>query len=164
MTFFSCALDIDDKNKIINLLLDNLKNDLILFRFFEDKNLQTLICKKLDVYVDEFSKIFKTNLKFIYSFKIDSNKLNYEIFKKFLIDLNVFLLSCIYKLTCLTKSVILSYFFIIKKINYKQLFELTNIENQFQQKKWGYVNEQKKIDIYSIEVLKNISIFFKNIN
>ena len=130
-------MDIDDKNKIINLLLDNLKNDLILFRFFEDKNLQTLICKKLDVYVDEFSKIFKTNLKFIYSFKIDSNKLNYEIFEKFLIDLNVFLLSCIYKLTCLTKSVILSYFFIIKKINYKQLFELTNIENQFQQKKMG---------------------------
>ena len=157
-------MDIDDKNKIINLLLDNLKNDLILFRFFEDKNLQTLICKKLDVYVDEFSKIFKTNLKFIYSFKIDSKKLNYQIFKKFLMDLNVFLLSCIYKLTCLTKSVILSYFFIIKKINYKQLFELTNIENQFQQKKWGYVNEQKKIDIYSIEVLKNISIFFKNIN
>ena len=116
LTFFSCALDIDDKNKIINLLLDNLKNDLILFRFFEDKNLQTLICKKLDVYVDEFSKIFKTNLKFIYSFKIDSNKLNYEIFKKFLKALNVFLLSCIYKLTCLTKSVILSYFFIIKKL------------------------------------------------
>ena len=159
LTFFSCALDIDDKNKIINLLLDNLKNDLILFRFFEDKNLQTLICKKLDVYVDEFSKIFKTNLKFIYSFKIDSNKLNYQIFKKFLIDLNVFLLSCIYKLTCLTKSVILSYFFIIKKINYKQLFELTNIENQFQQKKWGYVNEQKKIDIYSIEVLKIFQFF-----
>ena len=32
LTFFSCALDIDDKNKIINLLLDNLKNDL----FFSD--------------------------------------------------------------------------------------------------------------------------------
>ena len=149
LTFFSCALDIDDKNKIINLLLDNLKNDLILFRFFEDKNLQTLICKKLDVYVDEFSKIFKTNLKFIYSFKIDSNKLNYEIFKKFLIDLNVFLLSCIYKLTCLTKSVILSYFFIIKKINYKQLFELTNIENQFQQKN-GVTSMNKKKLIYTV--------------
>ena len=40
LTFFSCALNSNDKNKIIKILLEFLNHDLILFRFFEDKNLQ----------------------------------------------------------------------------------------------------------------------------
>ena len=80
-------------------------------------------------------KKFKIKLNLIDSFKSNSENLCTKNFKHFLLDLNVFVLSCIYKLTCLTKSVILSYFFIFKKISYKKkLFELTNIENNFQQK------------------------------
>ena len=85
-------------------------------------------------------------------------------FNDFLINLDNFELSCIYKLSSFTKSAILSYFFIKKEINHRELFDLTNLENNFQQKLWGYVDEQKKLDIYSLEILKNISIFFKNIN
>ncbi len=164
LTIFSCALNSNDKNKIIKILLEFLNHDLILFRFFEDKNLQKLISSKLDFYVNEFSKKFKIKLNLIDSFKSNSENLFTKNFKHFLLDLNVFVLSCIYKLTCLTKSVILSYFFIFKKITYKKLFELTNIESNFQQKKWGYVDEQKRVDVESISILKNISIFFKNIN
>ena len=54
--------------------------------------------------------------------------------------------------------------FIIRRITYKNLFELTNIEHNFQQKNWGYVDEQKRIDTHTVNILKNISIFFKNIN
>ena len=164
LTYFSCALSIDDKKKIIEKLLDFLKNDLILFRFFEDEELKNLMNKKLNLYVENFSKTFKTKLSLVNHLHSSLKKLNTTNFKKFLSELDVFLLSCIYKLTCLTKSVILSYFFIIKKIDFKKLFELTNIENNYQQKRWGYVDEQKKIDLESIEILKNISIFFKNIN
>ena len=164
LTYFSCALSIDDKKKIIEKLLDFLKNDLILFRFFEDEELKKLMNKKLNLYVENFSKTFKTKLSLVNHLHSSLKKLNTKNFKKFLLELDVFLLSCIYKLTCLTKSVILSYFFIIKKIDFKKLFELTNIENNYQQKRWGYVDEQKKIDLESIEILKNISIFFKNIN
>ena len=42
--------------------------------------------------------------------------------------------------------------------------ELRVCNNYFQQEIWGYVDEQKKIDLQSIKILKNISIFFKNIN
>ena len=145
-------------------MLDFLKNDLILFRFFEDEELKKLMNKKLNLYVENFSKTFKTKLSLVNHLHSSLKKLNTKNFKKFLSELDVFLLSCIYKLTCLTQSVILSYFFIIKKIDFKKLFELTNIENNYQQKRWGYVDEQKKIDLESIEILKNISIFFKNIN
>ena len=164
LTYFSCALSTDDKKKIIEKLLDFLKSDLTLFRFFEDEELKKLMNKKLNLYVENFSKTFKIKLSLVKHLHFSLKKLNTKNFKKFLSELDVFLLSCIYKLTCLTKSVILSYFFIIKKIDYKKLFELTNIENTFQQKRWGYVDEQKKIDLESIEILKNISIFFKNIN
>ena len=85
--------------------------------------------------------------------------MNDVCFKEYLLNLNVFLLSCIYKLTCLTKSVILSYFFITRRFNYNKLFELTNIENNFQQKIWGYVDEQKKIDLQSIKILKIFQFF-----
>ena len=164
LTNFSCALDFEDKKKIIQILLESLKSDFTLFRFFEDKNLQKLISQNLDVYVKDFSKKFGVNLKLVYSFETNSNNLYLKDLKKFLSDLNIFLLSCFYKLSCFTKSVILSYFFIINKISYERLFELTNIENHFQQKRWGYIDEQEKVDKYTIDILKKISIFLKNIN
>ncbi|MBD23337.1 MAG: hypothetical protein CL572_06745 [Alphaproteobacteria bacterium] len=164
LTYFSCALDSNDKKKIIEILIEVLKNDFVLFRYFDDKNLLDLMSNKLDFYVNEFSIKFNIKLNLINSLKFNYQNSDTQNFKTFLFDLNIFLLSCIYKLTCLTKSVILSYFFIIKKINYKQLFELTSIESKFQQKNWGYVDEQKKIDLDNINILKNISFFFKNIN
>ena len=164
LTFFSCALDENDKKQMVNILLDYLKNDLILFRYFEDEKLRILINNKLNLYVEEFSKKFRIKLYLVNNLSLNTKKLNDVCFKEYLLNLNVFLLSCIYKLTCLTKSVILSYFFIVRRLNYNKLFELTNIENNFQQKIWGYVDEQKKIDVQSVKILKNISIFFKNIN
>ena len=164
LTYFSCGLEVNDKKKIVNILLDFLENDLILYRYFEDEKLRMLINEKLNLYVEEFSENFRMKLFLVNSLSLSSKKINSTCFKEYLINLNVFLLSCIYKLTCLTKSVILSYFFITRRLNYNKLFELTNIENNFQQKHWGYVDEQKKIDVQTIKILKNISLFFKNIN
>ena len=145
LTFFSCALDENDKKKIVNILLDYLENDLILYRYFEDEKLQALINKKLNQYVEDFSKKFRMKLYLVKNLSLNPKKLNAVRFKEYLLNQNVFLLSCIYKLTCLTKSVILSYFFTVGRFNYNKLFELTNIENNFQQEIWGYVDEQKKL-------------------
>ena len=82
-------------------------------------------------------------LYLVKNLSLNPKKLNAVRFKEYLLNQNVFLLSCIYKLTRLTKSVILSYFFTVGRFNYNKLFELTNIENNFQQEIWGYVDEQK---------------------
>ena len=164
LTRFSAALTFEDRKKIIGLIIDVLRNDLVLFRCFDDNDLLKLLSKKLDKYIKFFSKEFKLKLSLTNSLSIKRKRLNYEKFNDFLINLDNFELSCIYKLSSFTKSVILSYFFIEKKISYKKLFDLTNLENKFQQKFWGYVDEQKKLDSHSLEILKNISIFFKNIN
>ena len=164
LTRFSAALSFEDKKKITGLIIDVLRNDLVLFRCFDDNDLLRLLSKKLDKYIKLFSKEFKLRLSLGNSLSIKRKRLNYEKFNDFLINLDNFELSCIYKLSSFTKSAILSYFFIEKRINYKKLFDLTNLENKFQQKLWGYVDEQKKLDSHSLEILKNISIFFKNIN
>ena len=44
--------------KIVNILLDFLENDLILYRYFEDEKLRMLINEKLNLYVEEFSREF----------------------------------------------------------------------------------------------------------
>ena len=164
LTRFSLALSFEDRKKIIRLVIDILRNDLVCFRYFDDNDLLNLLSKELDKYIKLFSKEFRVNLSLISSISIKEKKLDCDKFKDFLINLDNFELSCIYKLSSFTKSVILSYFFIKKKIKYKELFDLTNLENNFQQKLWGYVDEQKKLDSHSLEILKNISIFFKNIN
>jgi chaperone required for assembly of F1-ATPase len=164
LTRFSAALTFEDRKKIIALIIDVLRNDLVLFRCFDDNDLLKLLSKKLDKYIKLFSKEFKLRLSLTNSLSIKRKQLNYEKFNDFLTNLDNFELSSIYKLSSFTKSVILSYFFIEKKISYKKLFDLTNLENKFQQKLWGYVDEQKKLDSHSLEILKNISIFFKNIN
>ena len=164
LTRFSAALSFEDRKKIIELIIDVLRDDLVLFRCFEDYDLLRLLSKKLDKYIKLFSKEFKLRLSLIHSLSIKETRFDCRKFKDFLINLDNFELSCIYKLSSFTKSVILSYFFIEKKIGYKKLFDLTNLENNFQQKLWGYVDEQKKLDSHSLEILKNISIFFKNIN
>jgi chaperone required for assembly of F1-ATPase len=60
--------------------------------------------------------------------------------------------------------VILSYFFLEKKIDVIEFFKLMNLENTYQQNLWGYVDEQKKIDEHSLLTLQKISFFFKNVN
>ena len=164
LTRFSLALSSEDKKRIIGLIDDVLRNDLVLFRFFDDNDLLNLLSERLDQYIENFSKEFKLSLSLMSSISLKEKELNNKNFNDFLVNLDNFQLSCIYKLSSFTKSVILSYFFIKKKINYKDLFELTNLENKFQQKLWGYIDEQKKLDSYSLKILKNISIFFKNIN
>ena len=164
LTRFSVALSFEDRKKIKELIIDLLRNDLVLFRCFDDNDLLKLLTKKLDEYIRLFSKEFKLKLSLTSSISKRDKEYDYKKFNDFLINLDNFELSCIYKLSSLTKSVILSYFFFEKKISYKKLFDLTNLENNYQQKFWGYVDEQKKLDGDFLEILKNISIFFKNIN
>ena len=85
-------------------------------------------------------------------------------FKIFLDSLHNFELTILFKLATLTRSVILSFNFLKKKIDYNSLYKLSNLEYTYQQKQWGLVDEQKLINRNNFLVMKNISFFLKNIN
>ena len=161
LTNFACDLNEKDIAEIIENLLKHINFDLIIYRSFDDKELISSLDKHLNIFLNTFNKEFKTQLKVISNLNQKSTEINKERFENYLKKLDIFKLSIIYKLSGITKSVVLSYFFLEKKISRIQLFKLTNIENNFQQKKWGYVDEQKKNDVYVNEILKKISFFLK---
>ena len=163
LTLFSCNLSKDEIELIKNKLIELLNFDLLLFRSFDEKELLKTMDKEFDPFISEFENLFDCNFEKIFSI-VESCNLEHLSFKTYLDKLDIFTLTTLFKLSSLTKSVILSYFFIIKKIGYKALYKLTNLEYNYQQKRWGLVEEQLSINKDFMERIKNISFFFKNIS
>ncbi len=165
LSIFACSLDKKQVDEMILILLKDLDFDLVLFRFFDDKKLLKLMNQKYDLFINSFNKIFNMKLAIIDDLTQNVNSdTDKKLFKKFILKLNNFTLTALLKLSGISKSVILSYFFLEKQINVLQFFKLINLENKFQQNLWGYVDEQKKVDEYSLTTLKKISFFLKNVN
>ena len=163
LTNFSCNLKFEEKQRIKKKIIEILNFDIVLFRCFEEKELIIQMNKKLNPFMEKFDKCFKSNLEIISSLS-KSSKIKCKKFYLFLDKLDNYNLTVLFKLATLTKSVILSYFFVMKDINYNTLFKLTNMEYNYQQKRWGVVPEQENIDKNYYNTLKKISIFFKNAN
>ena len=163
LTLFSCNLSKDEVEQIKKKIIELLDFDLLLFRSFDETELVKTMEKEFDPFIAEFEDLFNCNSKKVFSI-VHSNKLNHLSFKSYLDTLDIFKLTTLFKLSSLTKSVILSYFFINKKINYKILYKLTNLEYNYQQKRWGVVEEHLIIKKDLIKIIKNISFFFKNIS
>ena len=134
-----------------------------MFRSFDETQLVKIMEKEFDPFICEFEGLFDCKLEKIFSI-VHSVNLKHLLFNSYLDKLDIFKLTTLFKLSSLTKSVILSYFFVNKKINYKTLYKLTNIEYNYQQKRWGTVEEQLLMNEDFIKRIKNISIFFKNIS
>ena len=163
LTLFSCNLNKDEVEQIKNKIIKLLNFDLLLFRSFDETELVKTMEKELDPFISQFEDLFDCKFEKIFSI-VHSGNLKHLFFKAYLDKLDIFQLTTLFKLSSLTKSVILSYFFLNKKINYKTLYNLTNIEYNYQQKRWGTVEEQLLIKEDFIERIKNISFFLKNIS
>ena len=163
LTLFSCNLSKGEVEQIKKKIIEFLNFDLLFFRSFNENELLKTMEKEFDPFIAEFEDLFNCNSKKVFSI-VHSNKLNHLSFKSYLDTLDIFKLTTLFKLSSLTKSVILSYFFINKKINYKILYKLTNLEYNYQQKRWGVVEEHLLIKEDFIKIIKNISLFFKNIS
>ena len=163
LTLFSCNLNKDEIEQIKQKIIELLNFDLLLFRSFDETELVKIMEKEFDPFICEFEDLFDCKFEKIFSI-VHSYNLKHLLFKSYLDKLDIFKLTTLYKLSSLTKSVILSYFFVNKKINSKTLYKLTNIEYNYQQKRWGIVEEQLLINEDFKERIKNISFFFKNIS
>ena len=163
LTLFSCNLGKDEIEQIKKKIIELLNFDLLLFRSFDETELVKIMEKEFDPFICEFENLFDCKFEKIYSIVHSGNPKNL-LFKSYLDKLDIFKLTTLFKLSSLTKSAILSYFFVNKKINYKTLYKLTNIEYNYQQKRWGTVEEQLLMNEDFIQRIKNISFFFKNID
>ena len=165
LSMFASSLDKKQINEIIFKLLKNLDFDLLLYRYFDDKKLVKLMNQKYDPFINKFNELFNIKLKIIKDLTTNNNSsLDKQLFKKSILKFNNFYLTALFKLSGISKSVILSYFFLNNKINISEFFKLINLENKFQQNLWGYVDEQKKNDQYYLSTIRKISFFLKNVN
>ena len=165
LSMFASNLDKKQINEIIFKLLKNLDFDLLLYRYFDDTKLVKLMNQKYDPFINKFNELFNIKLKIIKDLTTNNNSsLDKQLFKKSILKFNNFYLTALFKLSGISKSVILSYFFLNNKINISEFFKLINLENKFQQNLWGYVDEQKKIDQYHLSTIRKISFFLKNVN
>lgn len=164
LTLFACNLKKDERQLMENKILQQLDYDNILYRCTSTIPLNKFMDSNLNKFIFFFKKKFKQNLIFLDSILKKQNDIKKSKFENYLRCLDIFYFSLFYKLSLLTKSTILTYLFIEKKISQKILFKLSNLENIFQQKDWGVVDEQKKVDEEYSMILKKFSIFLKNIS
>ena len=164
LTLFACNLKKDERHLMENKILQQLDYDNILYRCNTTIPLNKFMDENLNKFIFFFKKKFKLNLVLLDSILKKQNDIKKYEFINYLRCLDIFYFSLFYKLSLLTKSTILTYLFIEKKISQKTLFKLSNLENIFQQKDWGIVEEQKIVDKEYNLTLKKFSIFLKNIS
>ena len=163
LTFFSRNLSKIDKIEITKKLFKILQHDYILFRNFNDNFLINYMNKKFGTIIEDFSLEFNLPLKVQKDF---TNSIRYknENFSSWLMNLENDRFTALYKLASISDSTILSYFFIKKKIRCKRFFKLVNIEYNYQQQRWGLLDEHKESESFFLKALENINLFLKITN
>ena len=148
---------------IVNRIIEILKCDSALYRCFNDRNLVNLMNRNLNFYINKFKEKFNAKIELLHSI-LSTLDYDSDDFTKFLKKIDEFRLTVLYKSVILTKSSILSYFFMNREIDYKVLYKLSNLEYIYQQKMWGKLDEHKIIEKNSKNALKNLSFFLNNLD
>lgn len=163
LTLFSRNLSKIDKIGMSKKMFKVLENDYVLFRNFNDKILIKDMNNKFGDFIKDFSLEFNLSLQvqtgFITKVKNKSDK-----FANWLENLDNDRFTALFKLASISDSIILSYFFIKKKIRCKRFFKLVNIEYNYQQQRWGLLDEHKESDNYFLKAIQNINLFLKITN
>lgn len=162
LTLFSCNLSESDRKELRNKIINILKYDYVLFRDFSDDSIIKKMNKEFHPFIIKFSDIFGINFKLNQNILLNSKISISSKFKDYLKKLNNSEITILYKLSNLTNSIILSFFFMKKKISCKRLFKLVNIEYNYQQKRWGVLKEHKLNNVFLENALENINFFLKN--
>ena len=163
LSLFSINLSKADKIDISKKLFKILQNDYILFRNFNDIKIIIDMNKKFGSLIEDFSSEFNLPLKVQTGF-VNKVKFKNGNLKNWVMNLNNERFTALFKLASISDSLILSYFFIKKKIRCKRFFKLVNIEYNYQRQRWGLLDEHKKSDDYFLKVVKNINLFLKITN
>ena len=158
----STSLDkiIDNRNLYIDDILDYIDTDLICYRAENPKELVELQKNKWDPIILLIEKYISTKVQIFQGILPKKQHANVHSKLNNLINqFNIFEISALHRITNITGSILLSLCVLKKDISANDVFELSFLDELWQEKNWGFDKEtsQKRKEI-SIEL--NKSIFF----
>ena len=152
----STSLDkiIDNKNLYINDILDYIDTDLICYRAENPKELVELQKNKWDPIISFIEKYIGTNVQVFQG--ILPKKQNATVhgrLNNLINQFDIFEISALHRITNITGSIFLSLCVLKKDISKNEIFELSFLDELWQEKNWGFdeENSQKRKEI-SIEL------------
>ena len=156
----STSLDkiIDNRNVYIDDILDYIDTDLICYRADNPKELVELQKSKWDPIILLVEKYIGTKVQVFIG--VSPNKQHYTVHDGInnLIDqFDIFEISALHRITNITGSIFLSLCVLRKDISKNEVFELSFLDELWQEENWGFdkENSQKRKEI-SIELNKSI--------
>ena len=160
----STSLDkiIDNRNLYINDILDYIDTDLICYRAENPKELVELQKNKWDPIILLIEKYISTKVQIFQGILPKKQHANVHSKLNNLINqFNIFEISALHRITNITGSILLSLCVLKKDISANDVFELSFLDELWQEKNWGFDKEtsQKRKEI-SIEL--NKSVFFSD--
>ena len=150
--YFSARLSKNNIKKIIRLIIERLTFDNLLYLSPSDEELNEIIKKNHKKYVFIFEREFNLKLNFIKNPLGFQKKLSIKNFKVYLNKLNNDEITVFFKFTQLTNSPILTYLFYEKNIDIERLYDLSNFEDIYNEKKWGLTEEKEIVNNYQISL------------
>ena len=163
-SLISTSLDkiIDNRNLYIDDILDYIDTDLICYRAENPKELVELQKNKWDPIILLIEKYISTKVQIFQGILPKKQHANVHSKLNNLINqFNIFEISALHRITNITGSILLSLCVLKKDISANDVFELSFLDELWQEKNWGFDKEtsQKRKEI-SIEL--NKSIFFSD--
>ena len=161
LLYFSSKLTNENVKEIIKIILEQLMFDNMLYLSFHDKEVNEIVINNYK----KFVKIFETEFRL--KFKLQESSLGYQTnivtnkFETYLKNLNNDSITLFYKLTKLTNSPILAYLFHEKIFDDVKIFNVSNFEDIYNEKKWGITDEKMKIKKDLKKTFKILSNFFR---
>ena len=160
------AIDKIKPNNIfyINEITDNLNNDMICYFANSPVELVDLQNKDWLPLINYMKSSY--NIELIYTsklFSINQKPDSLLKLKNILNEINIFKLSAIYTLSQITKSIIISLALVNNKISAKKAFENSNLEELYQNSKWGKDEEAfDRLNAIKVDI-RNIKKYYDSV-
>ena len=168
--FFSSDLDVKQRRIIRKSIIKYLDTDLICYRSNKGTELEKMQTKYWDPYIVFCEKNFKLNYKKNYTIMpLKQDILNKHKIVKLLDNMDKYTLTAFFFLVEVTNSIIISLNVLYKSVSNNLVWRDCNLEEEYNQLKWGTDKDLKKKLLYKknffIDIIDYIKIIkFRNNN
>ena len=167
--FFSSDLDVKQRCVIKKSIIKYLDTDLVCYRANKETELEKMQSKYWDPYIDFCKRKFELNFKKNYTvMPLIQEIANTDKVAKVLDNMDKYTLTAFFFLVEVTNSIIISLNILYKNVSYNLVWRDCNLEDEYNQLKWGTDEEFKKKLLYKknffIDIIDYIKIikFRKN--